>query len=359
MGMAETEMPRPTDRFNALLTQAVSLGASDVHIVVNAPCTVRVSGELVALGTGVLTAQDTEEMLREILDDDLWARFKSRGEVDFSYSLSEVGRFRINAYRQRGSISMAIRVIPYRIPSFEELGIPTAVADLVRKQSGLILVTGPAGSGRSTTLASLVDLINREQRRLVLTIEDPIEYLHRHRRSIVNQRELGVDVASYEEALKTAMKQDPDVIFLSELPDAGTISKAIAAAESGRLVIGGMIALNTSHAIERIIDLYPSYHQEAIKTRLAEVLEGIISQRLIKSSSLKTRRVAVFEVLVGAPIVRKLIKEGRISQIPAAIEGGRQYGMMSMEASARELVRSGQISWKEYEDSIGSPNVAG
>lgn len=354
-----TEILRPTDRFNALLTRAVSLGASDVHIVVNAPCTIRVGGELVALGTEMLTVKDTEDMLHEILNDDLWTKFESRGEVDFSYSLSEVGRFRINAYRQRGSISMAVRVIPYQIPSFEELGIPAVVADLVRKQSGLILVTGPAGSGRSTTLASLVDLINREQRRLILTIEDPIEYLHRHRRSIVNQRELGADVASYEEALETAMKQDPDVILLSELPDAGTMSKAIAAAESGRLVLGGMIALNTSRAIERIVDLFPSYHQEAIRARLAEVLEGIISQRLIRSASHGSRRVAVFEILVGAPMIRKLIKEGRISQVPAAIEGGRQYGMVSMEASARELLQNGQISWEEYEDIVGSSSVAG
>lgn len=354
-----SETSRPVDRLNALLTQAVSLGASDVHIVVNSPCTIRVSGELVALGTGVLTVKDTEEMLRDVLEDALWARFEARGEVDFSYSLSEVGRFRINAYRQRGSISMAARVIPYRVPSLEELGLPAVVADLVRKQSGLILVTGPAGSGKSTTLASMVDLINREQRRHILTIEDPIEYLHRHRRSIVNQRELGVDAASYERALKTAMRQDPDVILLGELADAGTISKAVAAAESGRLVLSGMIALSTSQSIQRIVDLFPSYHQEGARARLAAVLEGVVSQRLVKSASRDSRRIAVFEVLVGVPVVKKLVKEGRISQIPAAIEAGKQHGMVSMEAFARGLAKDGLISWEEYEDLVGALNVAG
>lgn len=344
----------PVKTIDIVLAQAIKLNASDVHITANAPITVRIGGELVVLGTETCTSKDAETMLREILDESYWTKFNAVGEVDFSYSLSGVGRFRINAYRQRGSVSMAIRVIPSTIPKLDELRVPAIVQEILRKPSGLILVAGPAGSGKSTTLASMIDFINTEQRRHILTIEDPIEYLHRHHRSIINQRELGVDTSSYENALKTAMRQDADVVLVAELNDTDTMSAVLDLAESGRLVLSSMNTLSSAQTLARFAESFPPYYQQGTRMKLAAVLQALVCQNLIRLGTGTRERIAVFEVLIGTKTVKRLIRENKISQIPAAIEAGRQHGMISMEESLKKLAESQALSLEELAELGGS-----
>ncbi len=266
-----------------------------------------------------------------------------KGEIDFSYSAPKQGRFRVNAYIQRGSYGLALRIIPLEIPSMQKLGLPPVISDLTRLARGLVLVTGPTGSGKSTTLATMIDQINRERKKHILTLEDPIEYLHKHNKSIVNQREIGTDSKSFSSALRGALRQDPDVILVGEMRDLDTISIAITAAETGHLVLSTLHTLGSAKTIDRIIDVFPPYQQQQIRVQLASVLQAVISQQLLPKAD-GNGRVAAMEVMIVTPAIRNLIREDKVHQIGTAIQTGSKYRMQTMDNSLTELYRRGQIS---------------
>jgi twitching motility protein PilT len=265
------------------------------------------------------------------------------GEIDFSYSISNVGRFRVNAFKQRGSYAMVLRIIPLRIPSMEELGLPKVTDELTKLPRGLILVTGPTGSGKTTTLASVINKINSERRCHIVTLEDPLEYLHSHKKSIVNQREVGSDTESFANALRGALREDPDVILVGEMRDLETISIAITAAETGHLVLSTLHTNGAAKTIDRIVDVFPPYQQQQIRVQLAAVIEAVISQQLLPKASGKGR-VAAHEVMVASPAIRNLIREGKIHQIDTVIQTSSALGMQTMDTSLVNLYRRGEIT---------------
>lgn len=327
---------------NDLLIRAQELQASDMHISVNSAPVYRIDGDLMTEGP-IMTPSDVEMMVRAILTDVQWNNFHEAGEIDFSYSIHGVGRYRVNAYRQRGCISIAARMVPNRIPSCDDLELPPTIRAFTNKPHGLVLVTGPTGSGKSTTLAALIDLINQSQGKHIITLEDPIEYLHRHRMSVVDQREIGLDTKGFAPALRAALRQDPDVILVGEMRDLETISTAITSAETGHLVFATLHTSDAVQTIDRIIDVFPSNQQPQVRIQLAAVLQGVISQRLHKSAVGKGR-VASFEILVNTPAVANLIRTEKNHQIMSVMQTGRQYGMQTMEMSLRELVQHKRIS---------------
>ncbi|MEW6243588.1 MAG: type IV pilus twitching motility protein PilT [Bacillota bacterium] len=342
-----------------VLVLAIRAGASDVHLTVASRPVLRVNGTLVKLeGVPVLTTSDTEEFFYSIADTKVRERFERSGEVDFSCSVAEVGRFRCNAFRQRGAIALSIRIVPHSIPSLEELGVPAIVGEMVCQKSGLFLVTGPTGSGKSSTLAAIVDRINSEQRCHIITLEDPIEYLHRHKQAIVNQRELGVDTRSFAAALRAALRQDPDVILVGEMRDLETISVALTAAETGHLILATLHTADVSQAVERIVDEFPPYQREQVKVQLASVLVGVVSQQLVPRAD-GSGRVAAFEVLVATPVVKNLIREGKTHQILSAIQTGVRYGMRTMDSSLYDLLQKGLISEEEFRTRAKAPSNFG
>nr|WP_291402547.1 type IV pilus twitching motility protein PilT [Acidaminobacter sp.] len=325
------------------LDQAVKSKASDLHITVGQPPIMRLDGELVKLTDIPLTPEDTVAMVKETMKSHQFDALEERGELDYSFSYPNVGRFRVNAYRQRGSYGLAFRVVYGAIPSLEDLGLPPVVADLSRKKRGLILVTGPTGSGKSTTLASMIDLINSERSCHILTLEDPIEYLHTHNKSIVNQREVGSDTNSFANGLRAALREDPDVILVGEMRDLETISIAVTAAETGHLVLSTLHTLGAANTMDRIIDVFPPYQQEQIKVQLAAVIEGIISQQLLAKKASKGR-VGVFEVMTSTNAIRNLIREGKTHQIQTNIQTGSKFGMQTMDNALLNLYKQGVIS---------------
>ncbi|OEF98110.1 type IV pili twitching motility protein PilT [Vulcanibacillus modesticaldus] len=326
-----------------LMLEAFNRQASDLHITVGAKPTLRIHGRLVPIGERTLTSQDTSSYLKEIVTESQYQEFLDKGELDFSYGIPGVSRFRINAYKQRGTISLAIRVIPTRIPNLDELGAAPILKTFVDKPQGLILVTGPTGSGKSTTLAAMINLINRTQQKHIITLEDPIEYLHRHDKSLVDQREIGVDSDSFATALRSALRQDPDVILVGEMRDLETISTAITAAETGHLVLATLHTTDAANTIDRIIDVFPAYQQPQIRLQLASVLVGIVSQRLIPTFDEKGRVVAM-EILVNTPAIANLIRSEKVHQIKTVMQTGKGFGMQTMEAALKELVLMGKIS---------------
>ncbi|MGE5591125.1 MAG: type IV pilus twitching motility protein PilT [Bacillota bacterium] len=332
----------------ALLQEAVARGASDLHLSAEMPPMLRLDGRLEACGSDALTAAATRQMLAALLPDEAQrAQFDARGEADFAYSVAGLGRFRVNAYRQRGSVALAIRLIPHVVPTLQQLRLPPVVADLASRGHGLLLVTGPTGSGKSTTLAAVIDHINRSRSCHIITLEDPIEYLHRHNRSIVNQREIGIDCASFGQALRAALRQDPDVILVGELRELETIQTAVTAAETGHLVLGTLHASTSSQTVDRLVDVFPPHQQEQVRTQLAATLQGIVAQRLLPR--LAGGRTAAYEVLVATPAVRNLIREAKTHQIPTLIQTGARFGMRSMDAALRELVEAREIAAEELE----------
>lgn len=341
-----------------LLSIAVEKKASDLHLTVQSPPVLRIDGELVRLGNTPLTAGDTEKMLQELLNEEQQRRFAVQGELDFSYSLPGRGRFRVNAYRQRGTVAMALRVIPYQVLTLQELGFPPVVASLARQERGLVLVTGPTGSGKSTTLAAMIDLINSEQACHIITLEDPIEYLHRHKLSIINQREVGSDTQSFALALRSALRQDPDVILIGEMRDLETISIALTAAETGHLVLATLHTTDAPQTVDRIVDVFPPYQQQQIRVQLAAVLQGIIAQQLLPRSD-RPGRVAALEILVATPAVRNLIREGKTHQLASVIQTGAKYGMQTMEGALRRLADQGIISPEELKNRLAGLAGAG
>ena len=329
-----------------LLKLTVERNASDLHITVGLPPMLRIDGKLVPTEFPRLAPEDTKRLIYSILNDRQREKFEREWELDMSYSLKGYGRFRLNIYKQRGAVAAAFRVIPSTIKSREELKLPEIIDELVKKQSGLILVTGPTGVGKSTTLACMIDMINSSKTVHIITIEDPIEYLHTHKKSIVNQREVGQDTKSFASALKSALREDPDVIMVGEMRDLETISAVLTAAETGHLVFSTLHTIDAPQTIDRIIDVFPPHQQQQVRVQLASVLEAVLSQQLIPHASGKGRVVAV-EVLIATPAVRSIIREGKIHQLKAIMQTSAQYGMQTMDQALFNLFKNGEITAEE------------
>lgn len=325
-----------------LLVNTLELGASDLHLTVAVPPTVRKNGKLIKIGNENLLPEDIEKFAREILEEK-YEEYLEIGEYDISYSLTGVGRFRANIFKQRNSDAIAIRVIALKIPTLDELKYPSVLKDISNKQRGLILVTGPTGSGKSTTLAAMINEINSSRQGHIITLEDPIEYLHKHKSCIINQREIGKDSKSYKNALKAILREDPDVILVGEMRDLETISIAITAAETGHLVLSTLHTIGSAKTIDRIIDVFPPYQQQQVKVQLASVLQAVVSQQLIEKAD-GSGRTAALEVMVTTPGIQNLIREGKTHQIESAVQTGSKYGMKTMDMALADLYKRGEIS---------------
>ncbi len=329
--------------FFRLVQEGIEKKASDIHITVGLPIVFRVNGELIKVEEANLSPEDTEKIARVMLKEKQFHELEEKGEIDISYSTPGVGRFRINIFRQRGSYGIAIRIIPLTIPTLEELGLPLIVKDLARLPRGLILVTGPTGSGKSTSLAYMIDQINKERKCHIITLEDPIEYLHKHNKSIVNQREMGNDSLSFANALRAALRQDPDVILVGEMRDLETISIALTAAETGHLVLSTLHTLGAAKTVDRIIDVFPPHQQQQVRIQLSSVAEAIISQQLLPTADGKAR-VAAFEVMLATSAISNLIREEKTHQIDTAIQTGSKLGMQTLDNSLLNLYKRGLIT---------------
>ncbi|MCB0883113.1 MAG: type IV pilus twitching motility protein PilT [Thermoleophilia bacterium] len=325
-----------------MVMAVIKSGASDLHLAAGAPPVMRRNGELVPLGNQALTPQDTRDLVYGILTSDQRQRLENNLEIDFSYQVPGRARFRVNAYYQRAALGAAFRVVPTDLRSMEELKLPHSIRDWTTKPRGLALVTGPTGSGKSTTLAALIDEINSTRSCHIMTVEDPIEFLHRHKRSLVNQRELGGDTHSFANALRSALRQDPDVILVGEMRDLETIQIALTAAETGHLVFGTLHTSDAPQTVDRVIDVFPPHQQEQVRVMLANALVGVICQQLLPTVS--GGRVGAFEVMMATPAVRNLIREGKTHQIYSMLQTGSQHGMQSMDACLSDLIRQGIIS---------------
>ena len=325
-----------------LLVNTIEMGASDLHLTVGVPPTVRKNGKLDQIGKENLLPNDIEKFAKEILESK-YDEYLEIGEYDISYSLTGVGRFRVNVFKQRNSDAIAIRVIALKIPTLEELRYPTVLKEIANKQRGLILVTGPTGSGKSTTLAAMINEINSSRQGHIITLEDPIEYLHKHKSCIINQREIGKDSKSYQSALKAILREDPDVILVGEMRDLETISIAITAAETGHLVLSTLHTIGAAKTIDRIIDVFPPYQQQQVKVQLSSVLQAVVSQQLIEKSD-GSGRTAALEVMVTTPGIQNLIREGKTHQIESAVQTGSKYGMKTMDMALADLYKRGEIS---------------
>lgn len=339
-------MIQSTMNIKQLLLRAFEENASDLHVTVGVPPVYRVNGRLEHFGTEVVTPEMVNAMVREILPEFKVEEFDDKGETDFNYTLEGYCRFRVNAYHQRNAGAIAARLISSKIPTIEALNMPKVLTDLADKPQGLILVTGPTGSGKSTTLAAMIDYINENKAKHIITLEDPIEYVHQHKKSIINQREIGIDTDSFANGLRASLRQDPDIILVGEMRDLETISTAITAAETGHLVFGTLHTSSAPTTIDRIIDVFPPHQQGQIRIQLANVLQGIISQRLFVKKGGKGR-VAATEILVGVPAVTNLIRNEKVHQIPSVMQTSRALGMHTLEASIQALISSGQIALED------------
>lgn len=325
-----------------IIKAAYNNGASDIHVTPGTPPVIRCSGELLRVGEEKMQSEDTEAIAKEIFKiADYSKRFEENGEVDFSFAFGDYGRFRANIYKQRGSIAIAIRLIPKEIPELSTLGIPDSVIKLSNKNRGLILVTGPTGAGKSTTLAALVNLINEQRNCHIITLEDPIEYLHRHKTGIVNQREIGIDSHSFASALRSALREDPDVIMIGEMRDQETIATALTAAETGHLVFGTLHTMGAAKTIDRIVDTFSENQQQQVRVQLASVLQSVITQQLIPSNDVL---VPAFEVMMVTHGISNLIREGKTHQIDNLIQTGNRYGMQTMDGTLMGLFKQGRIT---------------
>jgi twitching motility protein PilT len=328
---------------NELLGKVSELGASDLHLTVGVPPTVRIHGKITPLeGFPVLNGSEIRRMMYSILNAKQREKFEAELELDTSYSVPNIGRFRVNVFIQRGAVGSVMRSIPFEIVPLERLGLPLSITGLAALPRGLVLCTGPTGSGKSTTLASLVDVINSGKALHIMTVEDPIEFLHNHKKSIINQREVGEDTKSFAVALKHVLRQDPDVILVGEMRDLETISTALTAAETGHLVFGTLHTQDAPQSVDRIIDVFPAHQQQQIRVQLASALQGVVCQQLVPRIN-GTGRMVACEVLIATAAVRNLIREGKTHQIYSTMQAGGRYGMQTMDQSLANLVRAGHI----------------
>jgi twitching motility protein PilT len=342
--------------FSQVLGHMVEVQASDVHLTPGFPPAIRDKGKIVPMeGFPVLSTQETREVVFSILNEDQRKRFENHKQLDFAYAIPGVARFRVNCFFQRGAVSAAFRLVPQDIPALDSLGVPQVLREFAEKPRGFVLVTGPTGSGKSTTLAAMIDVINSEHQDHILTIEDPIEFLHQHKRSIVNQREVGADAEDFALGLRAALREDPDVILVGEMRDLETISTALTAAETGHLVFATLHTQDTAQTVDRIVDVFPPEQQQQVRVQLSVALQGIVTQQLLPTADGKGRCVAV-EVLVPTPAVRNLIREGKTHQIYSALQTGGQHGMQTMDASLVDLVRHHKITRELAEARSSAPD---
>ncbi len=341
--------------FAEVLTRMVEVRASDVHLTPGFAPALRVRGRITPMDDyPPLSPQQTRDVVYAILNNDQRKRFENEQQLDFAYSIPDVARFRVNCYFQRGAVSAAFRHVPQEIKTIAELQLPAVLEELCRKPRGFVLVTGPTGSGKTTSLAAMIDLINREREEHILTIEDPIEFMHHHQKCIVNQREIGSDAIDFAKALKSALRQDPDVILVGEMRDLETISTALTAAETGHLVFATLHTQSTSQTVDRIIDVFPAEQQGQVRMQLSIALQGIITQQLLPTAD-GAGRVCACEVLLPTPAIRNLIREGKTHQIYSAIQTSGATGMQTMDAHLAQLVREGKITRKLAEARAAVP----
>ena len=353
---AQTETPVTQLNLRALLEEMVSRGASDLHITAGERPKLRVDGEIVnATYETSLSPRDTQTLAYSVLTDNQKKRFEMEDELDFSFGIQNLARFRGNAFKQRGCVSLAVRQIPFAIKPLADLGLPWPVANFADKPRGLVLVTGPTGSGKSTTLAALLDKINKERRGHIITVEDPIEFVHRHQNCIVNQREVGTDTKSFQSALKYALREDPDVILIGEMRDLETIQAALTIAETGHLAFATLHTNSAAEAINRIIDVFPSHQQSQVRAQLSFVLEGIVTQTLVPKASGRGRVLAA-EVLVVTPAIRALIRDDKVHQIYSLMQGGKKFGMQTLNDALYQLYLNKQVSVEEAVRVTSHPN---
>jgi twitching motility protein PilT len=331
--------------FDDLLKDTVAQGGSDLHLTAGVPPIARIDGRLVKLDYEKLDPRAVQRLIYDVLSGDQIRAFETTKELDFSYGIPGVGRYRVNVYRQRGSTGVALRVIPSEIPTLQELRLPPLLRDLALRHSGLVLVTGPTGSGKSTTLAAMVGVINADRDVHVMTIEDPIEYLHLHKRSIVNQRELHLDTESFHNALRAVLREDPDVILVGEMRDLETIQAALTLAETGHLVFATLHTRNAPQTIDRIVDVFPPHQQDQIKVQLSNSIEAVLAQQLLPM--IGGGRICALEIMLGTSGVRNLIREGKTHQIGSLMETSGQIGMLTMDSVLVKLHRNGQVSLEE------------
>jgi twitching motility protein PilT len=328
-----------------LLMLTIEKKASDLHLTENTPPILRIDGRLTLSDLPKLHRDDTKTLIYSILTNEQKEVFEKNWELDLSVAMAGMDRFRVNVHIQRGCVEAAFRRIPLEIPRLEDLNLPAVVAELARKPNGLVLVTGPTGVGKTTTMAAMINLINVERQDMIISIEDPIEFLHQNKRSIIKQREVFSDTKSFAEALRHALRQDPDIIFVGEMRDLETISTALTAAETGHLVLATLHTPDAPQTVERIIDVFPPYQQQQVKLQLADCLQGVVSQLLLPRSS-GVGRVVATEVMIGTPAIRNLIREQEIEQIPTLIQTGHQFGMRTMDKSLKELYKAGAIAYE-------------
>ena len=330
-----------------MTSRLVEMGGSDLHLKVPAPPAVRAQGLLTYLEDHEeLQPEDTDAILKDLIPDNLLEEFESEGEADFSYSVSGIGRFRVNAFTQRGSVSIVMRFIPFGVPRFEDLNLPEVIARLAREERGIILVTGTTGSGKSTTLAAMIDLVNRSMPKHIVTIEDPIEFLHRDDKSIINQREVGTDTLSFSRALRRVLRQDPDIILIGEIRDSESAQIALSAAETGHLVLSTLHTVDATETVNRMIDLFPPHERGQVRTMLAGTLKGIVGQRLIRTKD--GGRAAACEVMVTTGRIQDFIMDpAQTGQIQQAISEGEYYGMQTFDQALLKLIEEDRVEYEE------------
>jgi twitching motility protein PilT len=340
----------------ALLEEMIEKDASDLHIVAGERPKLRVDGDIVNASTDeVLTPKDTLSLAYSVLTENQKKRFETENELDFSFGIQNLARFRGNVFKQRGCVSVVIRQIPFNVKTFQDLGLPAVVAQLGDRPRGLVLVTGPTGSGKSTTLAAMIDKINKELKGHIITVEDPIEFIHRHQNCIVNQREVGTDTNSFHAALKYALRQDPDVVLVGEMRDLETTASALTIAETGHLAFATLHTNSAAESINRIIDIFPAHQQTQIRTQLSFVLEGVITQTLLQKAKGKGRVMAA-EILIVTPAIRALIRDDKVEQIPSMMQAGKKHGMQTLNDALYQLYLGREVTKDECLRVTSQPN---